>query len=333
MSDVQTVTGDNLLDTGDDVTTSVVLPTYNEAGNLERVLEELNAAFGQAGMGPYRPYEVVVIDGGSSDGTREIIEWWAATTDHVRGIYMRRRFGQSPALAAGFDAATGDYVVPMDADGQNDPSDIPRLLQRLDADGLDCVSGWRRDREDPWHKTIPSGIQTHLAKATGPDINDFGCTLKAYRAEALDEIDLYGEGHRYIPAKLHKLGYDIGEQEVNHRPREHGQSRYGVGRLIRGFVDLLFHVVWNRYSTRPMHILGGGGVALLGLGVGLGLYSVIEKYAFGAALAPHLPRLVLTVGLVVFGLQLLVFGVVAEMLTKLYYRDDEEYRIDRVIEE
>lgn len=308
-----------------------MLPTYNEAGNLEQLLSELRAAFSESGMEMFRPYEIIFVDGGSTDGTRDIIRE-AALDDTVRAVFLRKKFGQSPALAAGFDAATGEFIVPMDADLQNDPADIPDLLDKLVVDGVDCVSGWRRDRDDPWHKTIPSAIQTRLAKLTGPDIEDFGCTLTAYRADALEDIDLHGEGHRYIPAKLHKLGYSVTEMEVNHRPRIHGQSRYGVGRLLRGFVDLFWHVFWVRWSSRPLHVFGGIGFGILGFGGLLGTWLLVENYLLGADLLPNLPQLLLSVGAVLFGLQVLVFGFVVEFLTTLYYRDNTEYRVEQTIE-
>lgn len=314
------------------VVTSVVLPTYNEVENLGPLVEELFETFERVEMAAYRPFEVWVVDGGSDDGTRELIQQLQATNEEVKGLFLRRKFGQSPALAAGFDQAEGRFIVPMDADLQNDPADIPALLQKLERDNLDCVSGWRRDRNDPWHKTIPSRLQTHLAKLTGPDINDFGCTLKAYRREAINDVQVYGEGHRYIPAKLHKLGYSIGELEVNHRARKHGESRYGAGRLVRGFVDLLFHAFWVRYSSRPLHIFGAVGFLCMVLGGSIGAVSVVQRYLFGVALGPRTPRLILVVLLVTFGLQVLVFGVLAEILVKLYYSDKREYRLEREVE-
>lgn len=310
---------------------SVVLPTFNELGNVERVLEELREVFSTAEMAAFNPVEILIVDGGSTDGTREFARDLAETQDYVRFVHLRRKFGQSPALAAGFDHARGEIVIPMDADGQNDPHDIPALLNELDQEGLDCVSGWRFDRQDPWHKTIPSGVQTRLAKETGADINDFGCTLKVYRREALDEIDLYGEGHRYIPSKLEKLGYRVGELKVNHRAREHGESRYGAGRLVRGFVDLGFHWFWYRYSTRPLHLLGTLAFVFMAFGGVLGTHLLYLRLVEGAALVPHTPRLILISLSVIFGLQLLVFGVLAEMLTKIIYDGDTEYRVEELI--
>lgn len=310
---------------------SVIIPVHNERENLPQLLDELDAVFLDDAMAAYQPHEVIFVEDGSTDGTADWVDGAARGNPEVAAVHLERSWGQSAALQAGFDAAQGRILVPMDGDLQNDPADIPALLETL-ADGYDCVSGWRRDRHDPWHKTLPSAIQTRLAKRTGPDINDFGCTLTAYTAEAIEDINLYGEGHRYIPAKLYNKGYSVTEVEVNHRPREHGESRYGVGRLVRGFVDLVFHWFWVHYSTRPLHVFGPLGFLLMGLGSSIGGVSVLQRYVFGVPLGPRTPRLILVGVLVLFGVQLFVFGVIAEMLTTLLYRDDREYRIDRVVE-
>ncbi|WP_248517287.1 glycosyltransferase family 2 protein [Salinarchaeum laminariae] len=316
-------------DSPDDVVTSIVLPAYNEVGNLRPLIEEIVDVVAGEAMAAYRPVEILLVDDGSTDGTADVIRELTAEYDAVAGIFLRRNFGQSAALCAGFDTAAGDYVVPLDADGQNNPADIPMLLDRL-GDGYDCVSGWRRDRDDPITKTIPSGIQTYLARFTGPDIHDFGCTMKAYRSEAVAELNLRGEGHRYIPAKLYDRGYKITEEPVDHRPRTHGSTKYGAGRLVRGFVDLAFNIFWNKYSMRPMHIMGGIGLLLLAVGGLIGSHAVFMKYALGDALLPHLPRLVLAVALILFGFQMLMFGILAEMLTKIHYKGEVPYRIQSV---
>jgi glycosyltransferase involved in cell wall biosynthesis len=314
------------------VKTSLVLPAYNEVENITPVVEGIVDAFDSDAAAEFTPIEVVVVDDGSTDGTRGVLRDLAAEVPDLRVVFLRRNFGQSAALAAGIDHARGEFVVTMDADGQNDPADAPRLLDAL-IDGYDCVSGWRRDRDDPLSKTIPSAVQTRLAKLTGPDINDFGCTLKAYRAEALDDIDLYGEGHRYIPAKLYKQGYHIGELEVEHHPRTAGETKYGAARLARGFVDLLFHVFWNHYSTRPLHLLGGLGFLFTAVGGLIGIHAVAIKYLFGVSLSPErLPRLVLTIAFILFGVQLLMFGFLAEMLAKLHYASDRPYRVGMVVD-
>lgn len=315
--------------------TSVVLPAYNERGNIEPLIDEIRAVLTDHER--YSPYEIVVVDDGSTDGTRTVIRDLANAYDEVVGVLLSRNFGQSAALNAGIRRASGEYIVTIDADRQNDPRDIPGLLDVLvdgdeEAPAYDCVSGWRRDRNDPISKTLPSNIQTRMARWTGPDIHDFGCTLKAYRADGLKSLNLYGEGHRYIPAQLYHRGYRITERPVNHRPRTEGTSKYGAKRLVKGFVDLLFHMFWNHYSTRPVHLLGGVGLLSFGAGTLIGLHAVLMKYAFGVELLPNLPRLILTVALVLFGIILIMFGFLAEMVTKLHYDDTEPYRIETIIE-
>lgn len=304
---------------------SVVLPAYNEAKNLTPLVRETVDALDGC------EYELVIVDDGSSDETAHVAEHLAALFEPVRLVELSRNFGQSGALAAGIDAARGKIVVPMDADGQNDPADIPALVERIH-DGYDCVSGNRADRHDPLAKRLPSELQTRLAKLTGPQINDFGCTLTAYRADALDDVDLYGEEHRYIPAQLYHAGYQITEVDVNHRPREHGESHYGVGRLVRGFSDLVFHVLWNRYSTRPFHLFGGIGLSILGAGCLVGLWVVGSFYLADATLLGNMAKLLLSVGMVLFGALLTLFGVVIQFLTRIHYDDRPGYRVERVVE-
>lgn len=300
---------------------SVVIPVYNEQGNLGQLREELDAA-----LQPYE-CEVIWVEDESTDGTSETIDEYAAVDERHRVVHLKRSYGQSVALAAGIDHAQGETIVTMDGDLQNHPKDIPQLVENLE-EGYDCVKGWRRDRDDPWHKTIPSAIQTRLAKFTGPDINDFGCTLTAYRASALKDVELYGERHRYIPAQLHNLGYEVAELEVTHRARVNGDSRYGVSRLLRGFVDLVYHVFWVRYSTRPMQLLGSAGIISMVLGVLLGVVSVGQRYLAGVPLEPRTPRLILLSLLVVLGIQLLIFGALMEFLTTMHYANKRPYRID-----
>ena len=311
------------------VTTSIVLPAYNEAPNLPTLVEDLVSVAESDRMAPYRPVEIVVVDDGSTDETAQVLRDLADEVPLLRTIFLRRNFGQSSAPAAGIDDARGQWTVTMDADGQNDPEDVPMLLDTLQ-DGQDCVSGWRRERRDPLSKKVPSAIQTRLATLTGPDIHDFGCTLKAYRASALRDIDLFGEGHRYIPAKLHKKGYSITEREVRHHPRTEGETSYGGSRLVKGFLDLVFNTFWNRYSARPAHFLGGFGVLFMTVGLLIGGHAILLKYLFDVSLVPRLPRLILSVALVLFGFQLLMLGFLAEMISKLHYIESKPYRIETV---
>lgn len=328
---VRAVTEADERERGEYVRTSVVLPAYNERESVGTLIEEIVDVCSSADDVQLSPFEIIVVDDGSTDGTREELQELADAVPELTVIVLTRNFGQSAALAAGIERAVGDWIVTLDADGQNDPRDIARLVGTLE-EGYDCVSGWRKDRNDPLRKRIPSALQTRLAMLTGPEIHDFGCTLKAYRREVLQEIDLFGEGHRYIPAMLYKQGYRITEQVVNHRPRTEGNTKYGTNRLVKGFVDLLFQVFWNRYSTRPLHFLGAVGFVMMAIGGTIGFHAVLLKYMFGVPLVPMTPRLILTAALLIFGLQLLIFGFFAEILIKFYYKEDDPYRIDSVIE-
>lgn len=311
---------------------SVVLPTYNEKDNVGPLTQELLNILRSERCESYTPFEILFVDDGSTDGTKGRLRTLVSRFEPVASLLLRRNFGQSAALAAGIDYASGDVIVTMDADRQNDPSDIPRLLREYEK-GYDCVSGWRQERDDSLSKRIPSRIQSKLAKLTGPSIHDFGCTLKVYSADSIQDIDIYGEGHRYIPAKLYNRGYDITELPVNHRPRERGDTKYGWRRLVKGFVDLVFHLFWNRYSTRPLHIFGGIGLMCTILGIAIGFHALFIKYALGIPLTPRLPRLVFLTALILFGVQLLVFGVLAEMLARFYYRDRRPYRVEELVDD
>jgi len=305
---------------------SVVAPAYNETGNLRPLVDEIRTELVAAGYA----FEIVLVNDGSSDATGDIIDDLAHDVSEVVGVDLTRNHGQSPALAAGIDTADGDIIVTIDADGQNDPADIPTLAEGVE-DGADCVSGHRSSRRDPWGKRLPSWVQTHLAKATGPEINDFGCTLTAYRSGALDDVTLRGEAHRYIPSQLHEAGHCIEEREVNHREREHGQSKYGAGRLLRGSADLLWHWYRSRYGGRPIHLFGAGGALAMGSGLAIGVVSLIQRYVFATPLGPRTPRLILTTLLLITGLQLFVFGVLAEMLTSIEHRQGKtQYQIESI---
>ncbi|MFW5945462.1 MAG: glycosyltransferase family 2 protein [Candidatus Natronoplasma sp.] len=307
-----------------EVELSVVLPVYNEEKNLRKIYKQIS----QVMSSNYEKWEIIFVDDGSTDSSYRVLRGLYEDDPHVKIIRFRKNFGQSAALSAGFEHAEGNIILTLDADLQNDPKDIPRLVDKLE-EGYDCVSGWRKDRKDPIGKRFASWIQTHLSMKTGPEIHDFGCTLKAYRREAIKSINIYGEGHRYIPAKLHKNGYKITEIVVTHRSRKHGKTKYGFNRLFKGFFDLLFSYFWNQFSGRPLHFLGGLGSLFMFFGFLIGLYRIIMKYAFGVSILPHIGQLLLSVALILFGFLVFMFGILAEMLSKIYYEDRKPYVVDK----
>lgn len=299
---------------------SVVVPIYNEESNIGEITKELKQVLEEN----FSDHEVLFVDDGSTDGSTEKIEEVVSGNENFNAIFFKRNFGKSAALTAGIENSEGDVIVTIDGDLQNDPRDIPRLIEKL-SEGYDCVSGWRKDRKDPITKTIPSKIQEYLAKKTGSDIHDFGCGLKAYRSEAIKKIGIFGERHRFIPAELYNEGFSVTEIPVNHRPREQGESKYGALRLMKGSLDLFFQIFRNRFSMRPLHLLGGTGIVSSVMGLIIGSHLVIMKYFFGESLTSHLPRLLLSVGLVLFGILLVMFGFVAEMVAELRFRGSESF--------
>lgn len=289
---------------------SVVVPLRDEELTVELLYDEVQAALEPLG----RAWEIVYVDDGSTDGS------WAALTrlhtreDNVRVVRLRRNFGKATALQAGFAEAAGDVIVTMDADLQDDASEIPRLLAKLD-EGFDLVSGWKTRRRDPWSRRILSKVFNGVSGwLSGVHLHDMNCGLKAYRAEAVRGLRLYGELHRFIPVLAHHRGFRVAELAVNHRAREHGRSRYGLERYVRGFLDLMTVSFLGRYRTRPLHLFGGLGMLLGALGGGVLLYLVAVKIG-GEAIGGR-PLLVLGVLLVVVGLQLFSLGLIAEMVTR-----------------
>lgn len=306
---------------------SVVIPAYNEEGNIYPLDEELQAVLN----GVTWSAEVIWVNDGSADETDERIDTLAAVNENTRAIHLRTNSGQSAALQAGFDAAAGEVVVAMDADRQNDPADIPRLVDRLE-DGYDCVSGNRADRHDPLAKRVPSNMQTRLTSQMCPEVSDFGCTLKAYRARALDDITLRGEHHRYIPAKLASRGYELTEVDVNHRERDAGETKYGVGRLLRGFLDAVYHLLMHRWGARPIHLFGTVGLMLFSLGGVLGGHMLVKRLMLYQPIGQHVPRLIAIAVLVISGLLVFSLGVLFEVLAELRYRDERTYQVQEVVE-
>jgi glycosyltransferase involved in cell wall biosynthesis len=293
---------------------SVVIPLFEEQDNVSELYAQLTAALEPLG----RPYEILLVDDGSRDGTLERILALEARDPRVRVLSLRRNFGQTAAFSAGFDHARGEVVVTSDGDLQNDPADIPRLLERLD-DGLDLVCGWRRKRKDPFSKRLPSFLANRVISwATGVRLHDYGCSLKAMRAEVAKGLRLYGEMHRFIPAVASWMGVSLAEVEVNHRPRTRGSTKYGLGRTLRVLVDLFTVKFLLSYGTRPAHLFG-----LLGLGLG-GAGSAILAHLFYVRVFADTaiwgrPLLILGVLLALAGLILVSVGLLAELLVRVYH--------------
>jgi glycosyltransferase involved in cell wall biosynthesis len=296
---------------------SVVVPLYNERDNLGPLHREL----AQALNGLQQSYEILFVDDGSGDGSAEVLrEIKAGDAEHVRVLRLARNTGQTAALACGLKQARGAVVVAIDADGENDPADIPRLLAKLD-DGYDLVSGWRvaRWRDSPLTRRLPSTVaNTLISWLTGIALHDYGCTLKAYRRELAQSLMLYGEMHRFVPAIAAEQGARIAEIEVNFRPRRTGQSKYGPGRIIRTLLDLMTVRFLSGYATRPIQVFGLIGLIMGGLGAAWTAILVFEKVALGRMLGNR-PALWLAVLLVVVGVQLVSLGLIAEMLARTYH--------------
>ena len=288
---------------------SVVIPVHNEERSVALLLDELGSA-----LQPLeRPWEAVFVDDGSEDGTFAALTRLHAAADNVRVVRLRRNFGKAAALQAGFEAASGDVVVTIDGDLQDDPAEIPRLLAKLD-EGFDLVSGWKTRRRDPLTRRVPSRIfNVVTGRLSGLQLHDLNCGLKAYRAEAVHGLRIYGELHRFIPVLAHYRGFRVAELPVNHRPREHGRSRYGMERYLRGFLDLLTVTFMGRYRHRPLHLFGGLGLLLGGVGSLVLLYLTVLKLS-GEAIG-HRPLLTLGVLLVVVGMQFLSLGLLSELIT------------------
>lgn len=299
---------------------SIVIPLYNEEESVDALYLALTDILSEYG----RPYEIVIVDDGSHDASFSLLTQLAARDDHLRVVQLRRNFGQTAAFAAGFDHARGDIIITMDADLQNDPADIPMLVEKMD-EGYDIVSGWRKDRQDRLlDRRLPSILANRLiSNVTDVQLHDYGCSLKAYRSEVLREVHLYGELHRFIPALASQVGAKITEVPVNHRARQFGTSKYGIGRTIRVILDLI--TVWflGAYSTRPIQVFGGAGLLFSALGILLGGYLSFVKLIGGEDIGGR-PLLILVALLVMVGVQLITMGLIAEMITRTYHESQDK---------
>lgn len=288
---------------------SVVVPAMNEAGNIPALHEAIAAVLDAAGI----TFELIIIDDGSTDSTWAVIESIAEIDDRVVGLRHRRNFGKARGLATGFAVATGELVLTMDADLQDDPAEITRFLDKLD-EGFDLVSGWKQRRQDPLGKTLPSRLFNATVRVvSGVPLHDFNCGFKLYRRDVLQNIRLYGELHRFTPVLAHAEGFRVGELPVRHHPRRWGASKYGWSRLIKGFLDLLTVTFLTEYRQRPMHVLGVPGLAALAAGGLLGVWLTAEKVLTGASIGNR-PLLLLAVLLVVVGVQFFGLGLLGELL-------------------
>lgn len=293
---------------------SVVIPVFEEEGNLEALHADLTRAL--AG----RDYEVVFVDDGSRDASGAILDKLAAADPRVRALHFARNFGQTAAISAGLDCARGRVIVPMDADRQNDPADIPILLAKL-YEGWDVVSGWRRERKDAFVRVLPSMVANRLISViSGVRLHDYGCMLKAYRREVMEGVRLYGEMHRFIPIYASWHGARVLEIPVRHHPRTAGRSKYGFGRIWRVALDLLVVKFLASYSTKPIHVFGGFGLGCFGLAAVSALAAVWLKY-FGEPARSFIqtPLPLLTVLLVVLGFMSILMGLLAELVVRTWY--------------
>jgi glycosyltransferase involved in cell wall biosynthesis len=293
-----------------EVQVSVLIPVKDEEATLGTLVGEIGAAFATL---PETEYEVIFVDDGSTDSSWQVMQDLSASNPRVRAIKLRRNFGKAAALAAAVDEARGERVVTMDADLQDDPAEVPRLLAQLD-DGADLVSGHKADRKDPLGKRIPSKFFNKMTGViTGLKLNDHNCGLKAATTEVYRRVPLYGELHRYIPALAHQSGYKVRELAVNHRAREHGESKYGIERYVRGAIDLLTVMTITKYGRRPAHLFGGLGLASGLLGFLLLAYLTIAKIFAGTAIGDR-PLLLLGILLVILGVQMISIGLIAEIV-------------------
>lgn len=304
---------------------SVVVPIYNEQENIARLFNEIKEVCEREKY----DYEIIFIDDGSKDKSYE----YSKNLKPLKYIRFRRNFGQTAAMDAGIKAATKDYIITMDGDLQNDPSDFPKLIKTLEEGNLDVVSGWRKHRKDTFMKKFTSRGANFLRGIIVKDhIHDSGCSLKIYKRECFEGIHLYGEMHRFIPALLKIKGYEVGEVVVNHRPRTAGVTKYNWKRTVKGFVDMISVWFWNKYSVRPLHMLGGCGIVFLGIGGIFGIWSVI-LFLTGQKMSSTMQPL-LCVFFFFSGLLMFILGLMSDVLVKIYYgsKIDTPYNIKDITE-
>jgi len=306
---------------------SVVIPVYNEGENLNSLYSQLKSVLENLG----KAYEIILVDDGSTDDSFLIMERLHGEDHNVKVIQLRRNFGKAVALSAGFTWVQGKIIITMDADLQDDAREIPNFIKKLN-EGYDLVSGWRFKRRDPVSRTFPSRLFNSLtATLTGVKVHDFNCGFKAYRKEVIESLDLYGELHRYIPALAHWKGFNVGEIKVEHHPRAHGKSKYGVERLFRGLTDLFTVMFLTKYMKKPLHLFGAVGVFLLLIGFIINAYLAILKFVLRQGIGGR-PLLLLGVLLMLIGFQIISTGLVGEMIVSTRDKGEKGYVVRKVLE-
>jgi glycosyltransferase involved in cell wall biosynthesis len=297
---------------------SIIIPILNEWDNLRQLQEQLTLVLG----GVHRTYEIIYVDDGSSDGSQKLCREFSEADSRVTLVELRRNFGKAAALQAGFQLSRGDIIITMDGDLQDDANEIPAFLEAMQ-DDLDLVSGWKRDRQDPLSKTLPSRFFNFVtAQLTGIPLRDFNCGFKAYRREVADSLDLYGELYRYIPVLAHAKGFRVGEIPVEHRPRLYGKSKYSFERFFRGAFDLLTVLFLRSFQRRPLHLFGLIGLTIFFVGFAIDSYLVMQWF-LGLSYLGNRPLLMLGTLMITVGVQVVIFGLLAEMITAATYRRSE----------
>ena len=299
---------------------SVIIPVFNEVESIKELYDQL-----KIGLEQYTPNEIIFVDDGSSDGSVEAIKKISELDDSVIFIQFYRNYGKSAALSEGFKYANGNYVVTMDADLQDDPSEIKNLINKLE-EGYDLVSGWKKDRKDPLSKRLPSKLFNFVTRmVTGVRIHDFNCGLKIYKKAVVKTLELYGGRHRYIPAMAGQKKFKVTEIIVNHRPRIYGETKYGGSRLFHGLFDLISILFLSKYTQSPMYFFGKIGLFTFLTGLGIEIYVLYLKYSIGDPFAKHMALLMLGILIIVIGIQFFSIGLVGEMIANS--NQDKESRV------